>query len=52
MINGDVAAVQEVAIIPDDGSTWDMHIVKVWKSLIDDLIQVLKGIRDEIDQDT
>jgi len=45
---GDVAAVQEVGIIPDDGDWSSMHIEKFGKSL-DNLILVLKGIRDEIE---
>tara|TARA_R100001460_G_scaffold1461_1_gene5537 strand:- start:90 stop:350 length:261 start_codon:yes stop_codon:yes gene_type:complete len=45
---GDVAAMQEVGIIPDDGDWSSMHIEKFGKSL-DNLILVLKLIRDEID---
>ena len=45
---GDVAAMQEVGIIPDDGDWGSMHIEKFGKSL-DNLILVLKGIRDEIE---
>jgi hypothetical protein len=43
------AAMQEVGIIPDDGDWGSMHIAKYSASL-DHLIDVLKGIRDEIDQ--
>jgi hypothetical protein len=43
-----VAAMQEVGIIPDDGDWSSMHIEKFGKSL-DNLILVLKLIRDEID---
>ena len=42
------AAMQEVGIIPDDGDWGSMHIEKFGKSL-DNLILVLKGIRDEIE---
>ena len=47
-LNG-TAAMQEVGIIPDDGDWGSMHIEKYSASL-DHLIDVLKGIRDEIDQ--
>ena len=47
-ING-TAAMQEVGIIPDDGDWGSMHIQKYSASL-DHLIDVLEGIRDEIDQ--
>ena len=47
-ING-TAAMQEVGIIPDDGDWGSMHIEKYSASL-DHLIDVLKGIRNEIDQ--
>ena len=47
-ING-TAAMQEVGIIPDDGDWRGMHIEKYSASL-DHLIDVLKGIRNEIDQ--
>ena len=47
-INGD-AAMQEVGIIPDDGDWGNMHIEKYSASL-DHLIDVLEGIRNEIDQ--
>ena len=47
-LNGD-AAMQEVGIIPDDGDWGNMHIEKYSASL-DHLIDVLKGIRNEIDQ--
>jgi hypothetical protein len=40
---------QEVGIIPDDGDWGSMHIEKYSASL-DHLIDVLKGIRHEIDQ--
>ena len=43
-------AVQEVGIIPDDGDWSSMHIERFGKSLTD-LIEVLEGIRDEIDQE-
>jgi len=45
-----VAAMQEVGIIPDDGDWGNMHIEKYGRSL-DSLIKVLEGIRDEIDQE-
>ena len=47
-LNGD-AAMQEVGIIPDDGDWGNMHIEKYSASL-DHLIDVLEGIRNEIDQ--
>ena len=47
-ING-TAAMQEVGIIPDDGDWGSMHIEKYSASL-DHLIDVLEGIRNEIDQ--
>ena len=47
-LNGD-AAMQEVGIIPDDDDWGSMHIEKYSASL-DHLIDVLKGIRNEIDQ--
>ena len=47
-LNG-TAAMQEVGIIPDDGDWGNMHIEKYSASL-DHLIDVLEGIRDEIDQ--
>jgi len=47
-ING-TAAMQEVGIIPDDDDWGSMHIKKYYASL-DSLIEVLEGIRDEIDQ--
>ena len=46
-ING-TAAMQEVGIIPDDDDWGSMHIEKYSASL-DHLIDVLEGIRDEID---
>ena len=46
--NGD-AAIQEVAIIPEDGSTWDTVYIKRYGNTLDDLIHALKGIRDEIE---
>jgi len=42
-------AVQEVGIIPDDGDWSSMHIKK-YGSTLTHLIEVLEGIRDEIDQ--
>ena len=45
---GNVAAMQEVGIMPDDGDWGNMHIEKYGRSL-DNLILVLKGIRDEIE---
>ena len=48
---GDVAAMQEVGIIPDDGDWGSMHIEKYSASL-DHLIDVLKGIRNEIESKT
>ena len=45
------AAIQEVAIIPDDGSTWDTACVKRFGKSLTHLIIVLEGIRDEIDQE-
>lgn len=47
--NGE-AAIQEVGIIPDDGDWSSMHIEK-FGSTLTHLIQVLEGIRDEIDQE-
>ena len=47
-LNGN-AAMQEVGIIPDDGDWGSMHIQKYSASL-DHLIDVLKGIRNEIDK--
>ena len=47
-ING-TAAMQEVGIIPDDDDWGSMHIEKYSASL-DHLIDVLEGIRNEIDQ--
>ena len=46
-ING-TAAMQEVGIIPDDDDWGNMHIEKYSASL-DHLIDVLEGIRDEIE---
>jgi len=46
---GAPAAIQEVGVIPDDGDWSNMHIKRFGKSLTD-LIEVLEGIRDEIDQ--
>ena len=46
---GGTAAMQEVGIIPDDGDWGSMHIKKYYANL-DSLIEVLEGIRDEIDQ--
>jgi len=46
-LNGD-AAMQEVGIIPDDGDWGNMHIEKYSASL-DHLIDVLEGIRHEIE---
>jgi hypothetical protein len=46
-LNGD-AAMQEVGIIPDDGDWGSMHIEKYSASL-DHLIDVLEGIRHEIE---
>jgi hypothetical protein len=46
-LNGD-AAMQEVGIIPDDDDWGNMHIEKYSASL-DHLIDVLEGIRHEID---
>ena len=46
-ING-TAAMQEVGIIPDDDDWGSMHIEKYSASL-DHLIDVLEGIRDEIE---
>jgi hypothetical protein len=46
-ING-TAAMQEVGIIPDDDDWGNMHIEKYSASL-DHLIDVLEGIRHEID---
>ena len=47
-LNGE-AAMQEVGIIPDDGDWGNMHIVQ-FEPRLNNLIDVLKGIRDEIDQ--
>ena len=47
-ING-TAAMQEVGIIPDDDDWGSMHIAKYSASL-DHLIDVLEGIRNEIDK--
>lgn len=49
-LNG-TAAMQEVGIIPDDGDWGGMHIAKYSASL-DHLIEVLEGIRNEIDTTT
>ena len=49
--NGDGAAIQEVAIVPDDGSTWDTAYIQRYGTTLDDLIHALKGIRDEIDKE-
>ena len=49
-ING-TAAMQEVGIIPDDGDWGSMHIAKYSASL-DHLIDVLEGIRNEIESKT
>ena len=46
---GALAAMQEVGIIPDDGDWGSMHIEKYSASL-DHLIDVLEGIRNEIDK--
>ena len=43
------AWIQEVAIIPEDGSTWDTAYIKNYAASLDHLIDVLKGIRDEIE---
>ena len=48
--NGD-AAIQEVAIVPDDGSTWDTAYIQRYGTTLDDLIHALRGIRDEIDKE-
>ena len=45
------ACIQEVAIIPEDGSTWDTAYIKRYGTTLTHLIQVLEGIRDEIDQE-
>ena len=47
-LNGE-AAMQEVGIIPDDGDWGNMHIVQ-FEPRLNNLIKVLEGIRDEIDQ--
>ena len=47
-LNGE-AAIQEVAIVPEDGSTWDTAYIKRYGNTLDDLIKVLEGIRDEIE---
>ncbi len=51
MLFDTTAAIQEVAIIPDDGSTWDTACVKRFGKSLTHLIKVLEGIRDEIDQE-
>ena len=43
-----VAHMQEVGIIPDDGD-WGNMTIKNYAASLDHLIQVLKGIRDEIE---
>ena len=43
------AAIQEVAIVPEDGSTWDTAYIQNYAATLDNLIAVLKGIRDEIE---
>ena len=43
------AWIQEVAIIPENGSTWDTAYIRKYGSTLDDLIHALKGIRDEIE---
>tara|TARA_R110001583_G_scaffold92387_1_gene234925 strand:+ start:267 stop:572 length:306 start_codon:yes stop_codon:yes gene_type:complete len=50
-INGD-AAIQEAAIILEDGSTWDTAYIQRYGNTLDDLIHALKGIRDEIESKT
>ena len=47
-LNGE-AAMQEVGIIPDDGD-WGSMTIKKFGSTLTHLIQVLEGIRNEIDQ--
>ena len=47
-LNG-TAAIQEVAIVPEDGSTWDTAYIQNYAASLDHLIDVLKGIRDEIE---
>ena len=44
----DNVAMQEVGIIPDDGD-WGNMTIKNYAASLDHLIQVLEGIRDEID---
>ena len=46
--SGNVAAMQEVGIMPDDGDWGNMRIERYGKSLTH-LIKVLEGIRDEIE---
>ena len=48
-LNGE-AAMQEVGIIPDDGD-WGSMTIKKFGSTLTHLIQVLEGIRNEIDQE-
>ena len=43
-----VAYMQEIGIIPDDGD-WGNMTIKNYAASLDHLIQVLEGIRDEID---
>ena len=43
-----VAHMQEVGIIPDDGD-WGNMTIKNYAASLDHLIQVLEGIRDEIE---
>ena len=43
-----VAHMQEVGIIPDDGD-WGNMTIKNYAASLDHLIDVLKGIRDEIE---
>ena len=43
------AAMQEVAIIPEDGSTGAICTYEIDGSTLDDLIHALEGIRDEIE---
>ena len=43
------ACIQEVAIIPEDGSTWDTAYIRKYSTTLDGLIFALEDIRDKID---
>ena len=47
-LNG-TAAIQEVAIVPEDGSVWDTAYIRKYSTTLDGLIFALQDIRDKID---